>query len=160
MTYKTKEQTMKTYQADFPWTENKEVFCFTTSVSSTRSFDWNLESINICTNCQFIWSGKVYIWLPVWEFKKLCLWQPCVNKVMHVDREWNTDHLQHYLEDISYKFTLAWVFVSHACTQITINTFTNHPFSFTIITHVGGSNGVNTDPTKHWLPFLNNTNPI
>ena len=70
MTYKTKEQTMKTYQADFPWTENKEVFCFTWSVSSTRSFDWNLESINICTNCQFIWSGKVFIWLPVWEFKK------------------------------------------------------------------------------------------
>ena len=28
MTYKTKEQkNMKTYQADFPWTENKEVFC-------------------------------------------------------------------------------------------------------------------------------------
>ena len=78
---------MKTYQADFPWTENKEVFCFTSSVSSTRSFDWNLESINICTNCQFIWSGKVYIWLPVWEFKKLCLWQPCLNKLMHVDRE-------------------------------------------------------------------------
>ena len=76
MTHKTKEQTMKTYQADFPWTENKEVFCFTSSVSSTRSFDWNLESINICTNCQFIWSGKVYIWLPVWEFKKLCLWSP------------------------------------------------------------------------------------
>ena len=70
MTYKTKEQrTMKTYQADFPWTENKEVFFFTSSVSSTRSFDWNLEAINICTNCQFIWSGKVYIWLPVWEFK-------------------------------------------------------------------------------------------
>ena len=94
------------------------------------------------------------------NLKKLCLWQPCLNKLMHVEN-WNTDHLQHYLYvDISYKFTLAWVFVSHACTQITINTFTNHPFSFTIITHVGGSNGVNTDPTKHWLPFLNNTNPI
>ena len=50
-------------------------------------FDWNLESINIWTNCQFIWSGKVYIWLSVWEFKKLCLWQPCLNKLMHVDRE-------------------------------------------------------------------------
>ena len=36
---------MKTYQADFPWTENKEVFCFTSSVSSTRSFDWNLEPL-------------------------------------------------------------------------------------------------------------------
>ena len=92
MTYKTKEQTMKTYQADFPWTENKEVFCFTSSVSRTRSFDWNLEGVNICTNCQFTWSGKVYIWLPVWGFKKLCLWQPCLNKLMHVEN-WNPDHL-------------------------------------------------------------------
>ena len=134
MTYKTKEQkNMKTYQADFPWTENKEVFCFTSSVSSTRSFDWNLESINICTNCQFIWSGKVYIWLPVWEFKKLCLWQPCLNKLMHVEN-WNTDHLQHYLYvDDSYKFTLAWVFVSHARTQITIKAFTNDLVFVTVI---------------------------
>ena len=30
-------------------------------------------------------------------------------------------------------------------------------FLLTIITHVGGSNGVNTGPMKHWLPFLNNT---
>ena len=134
--YKTKEQrTMKTYQADFPWTENKEVFCFTSSVSSTRSFDWNLESINICTNCQFIWSGKVYIWLPVWEFKKLCLWHSCLNKLMHVEN-WNTDHdhLQHDLYVyISYKFTLARVFVSHACTQITINTFINDLVFFTVM---------------------------
>ena len=36
----------------------------------------------------------------------------------------------------------------------------SHPFSFTIFTHVGGSNGVNMGPMKHWLPFLNNTNPI
>ena len=44
--HKTKEQKIqKTYQADFPWTENKEVFCFTSSVSSTRSFDWNLEPL-------------------------------------------------------------------------------------------------------------------
>ena len=44
--YKTKEQrTMKTYQADFPWTENKEVFCFTSSVSGTQSFDWNLDPL-------------------------------------------------------------------------------------------------------------------
>ena len=109
--HETKEhKTMKQYQADFPWTENKEVFSFTSSVSSSRSFDWNLESINVWTNnCQFIWSGKVYIWLSVWEFKKLCLWHPCLNKLMHVEN-WNTDHLQHFLYmDISYKFTLAWV---------------------------------------------------
>ena len=81
--------------------------------------------INIWTNRQFIRAGKVYIWLSVWEFQKLCLWQPCVNKLMHVEN-WETDHLQHDLNrDISYKFTLAWVFVSHACTQITENTFIN-----------------------------------
>ena len=92
-------------------------------MSSTRSFDWNLESLNIWTNCQFIWSGKMYIWLSVWEFKKLYRWQPCLNKLMHVDN-WNTDHFQRHLYvDISYKFTLAWFFVSHACAQITINTF-------------------------------------
>ena len=71
--HKTKEQTiMKTYQADFPWTENKEVFYFTSSVSSTRSFDWNLESINICTNCQFI------------LVRKKCTFD---SQLMHVDRE-------------------------------------------------------------------------
>ena len=29
-----------------------------------------------------------------------------------------------------------------------------------VIHYVGGSNGVNTGPMEHWLPFLNNTNPI
>ena len=33
-------------------------------------------------------------------------------------------------------------------------------FFFTIFTHVGGSNGVNRGPMKHWSSFLNNTNPI
>ena len=62
--------------------------------------------------CQFIWSGKVYLFLSVWEFKKLCLWQPRLDKLMHIEN-WNTDHLQHYLYvDVSYKFTLAWVFVN------------------------------------------------
>ena len=80
------------------------------------------------TNCQFIWSGKVYIWLSVWGFQKLFLWQPCLNKFMHVEN-WESDHLQHDLYvDISNKFTLAWVFVSHACTytQITVNSFMNY----------------------------------
>ena len=36
----------------------------------------------------------------------------------------------------------------------------NNHFLFTIITHVGGSNGVNTGPEQHWVPFLNNSNPI
>ena len=46
----------------------------------------------------------------------------------------NTNYLQHYLYvGISYKFTLARVFVSHACTQITINTFRNDLVFFTVI---------------------------
>ena len=40
--------------------------------------------------------------------------------LIHVEN-WETDHLQHDLYvDISYEFTLAWVLVSHACTQITL----------------------------------------
>ena len=37
--------------------------------------------------------------------------------------------------DISYKFTLAWVIVSHACTQITISTSIKNLVSFTVIIH-------------------------
>ena len=80
------------------------MFCVTSSVSSTRRFEWNWESVNIWTNCHFIWSGKAYIWLSVWDFQKLFLWQPCLNKLMHVEN-WETDQLQHDLYvDISYKF--------------------------------------------------------
>ena len=131
MTWNKRTTALKQYQADFPWTENKEVFCFRSSVSSTRTLSGILEPINIWTNCQFIWSGKVYIWLSVWEFQKLFLWQPCLNKLKHVEN-WETDQLQHNLYlDMSYKFTLAWVFVSHTCTQITVNTLTNDLVLFT-----------------------------
>ena len=42
---------------------------------------------------------------------------------------------EHYLYvGISYKFILARVFDSHACTQITINTFINNLVFFTVIT--------------------------
>ena len=37
--------------------------------------------------------------------------------------------------DISYKFTLAWVIGSHACTQITISTSIKNLVSFTVIIH-------------------------
>ena len=78
-------------------TNSLEVFCFRSSVSSTRSLSGILEPITIWTNCQFIWSGKVYIWLSVWQFQKLFLWQPCTGKVMHVEN-WEIDQLP-------YKFT-------------------------------------------------------
>ena len=46
-----------------------------------------------------------------------------LNKLMHVEN-WKTNYLQHYLYvDSSYKFTLVWVFVSHACTQMWFGTF-------------------------------------
>ena len=120
MTYKTKEQTMKTYQADFPWTENKEVFWFTSSVSSTRSFDWNLESINICTNCQFIWSGKVYIWLPVWEFKKT---MPLATMSQQAHACWSRIETL-----ITFNVTCMWTFIQiHSCMRICFSCmFTNN----------------------------------
>ena len=111
------------YQADFLWTENKKVFCFSSFCVQYTKFWLEFGIVNIWTNCRFIWSGKVNIWLSVWEFIKLCLWQPWLNKLMHVEN-WNTDHLQHYLYEL--------VFVSHACTQITINTFINDLVFFTV----------------------------
>ena len=109
----------------------RSLLLYVICVLSTRSFEWNLESTDIWTNCQFIWTGKVYIWLLVWEFQKLFLWQPCFNKPMHVEN-WETDHLQPDLYvDISNKFTLVWVFHSHACTQITVNAFINNLVLFT-----------------------------
>ena len=44
-----------------------------------------------------------------------------------MDTNGETDHLQHDLfVDISYKLTLAQVFVSYACTRITLNSCLGH----------------------------------
>ena len=40
----------------------------------------------------------------------------------HACLEWRPMEKLITFVDISYKFTLAWVFFSHACTRITINT--------------------------------------
>ena len=126
---KTKEQQPSRFSKQiFPEKKQRSLLLYVICVLSTRRCDWNLEALNIWTHCQFIWSGKVCIWLSVWEFQKLFLWQPFLNKFMHVEN-WETDHLQHdFYVDISNKFTLAWVFVSHACTctQITVNSFINN----------------------------------
>ena len=61
---------MKQYQADFPWTENKNVFCFTSFVFSTRSFDWDLDSwISGQIGNSFGQGKYTVIWLLVREFK-------------------------------------------------------------------------------------------
>ena len=135
--HETKEhKTMKQYQADFPRTENKEVFSFTSCVSSTRSFDWNLESINIWTNCQFIWSGKVYIWLSVWEFKKT---MPLATMSQQAHACWSRIEIL-----ITFNITCMWTFHTnsllheylflmhvHNYMQLTINTFISDSVSFT-----------------------------
>ena len=63
--------------------------------------------------------------------------------------------MTHFTSNYYYTLMMTWV----SCIFAWIYSL-SHPFSLTIITHVGGSNGVNTEPMKHWLPFLNNTNPL
>ena len=63
--------------------------------------------------------------------------------------------MTYFTSNYCYTLKIAFVCCIFACSYSL-----SHPFSFTIITHVGGSNGVNTGPVKHWLLFFNNTNPI
>ena len=63
--------------------------------------------------------------------------------------------MTHFTSNYYYTLEIACVCCIFACSYSL-----SHLFSFTIITHVGGSSGVDTGPMKHWLPFLNNTNPI
>ena len=83
------------------------------------------------------------------NFKNSSSGCPCLNKVMHVEN-WETDQLQHdsYVS-ISYKFTLAWVFVSYAYTQITVNTFTNDLILFTGIIQCWWGYCIFNDRHKH-----------
>ena len=83
------------------------------------------------------------------NFKNSSSGCPCLNKVMHVEN-WETDQLQHdsYVS-ISYKFTIAWVFVSYAYTQITVNTFTNDLILFTGIIQCWWGYCVFNDRHKH-----------
>ena len=76
-----------------PWNNTKQIF---PEQKSKKSFVLRHLCPVHWTNCQFIWSRKVYIWLSSWEFQKLWLWQPCLNKLMHVEN-WETDQLQHDL---------------------------------------------------------------
>ena len=63
--------------------------------------------------------------------------------------------MTYFTSNYCYALKIACVCCIFACSYSL-----SHLFSFTIITHVGGSSGVDTGPMKHWLPFLNNTNPI
>ena len=64
--------------------------------------------------------------------------------------------MTYFTSNYCYTLKIACVCCIFACSYSL-----SHPFSFTIITHVGGSNGVDMMRLmKHWLPFLNNTNPI
>ena len=63
--------------------------------------------------------------------------------------------MTHFTSKCYYTFLLKIWHGSAAYLPVVIYYYTH--FLLTIITHVEGSNGVNTGPTKHWLPFLNNT---
>ena len=87
MTYKTKEQTMKTYQADFPEQKTKKSFALhhLCPVHEVLTGIWNsLISAQIVNSFR---QGKCTFDCQSGNLKKLCLWQPCLNKLMHVDRE-------------------------------------------------------------------------
>ena len=116
----------------FPVTNNNKSGNFSKSQGKFKPF-WfrgrshlaviygSLEAI-IRTNCSFIWSS-VHLTVSLGISKPMAL--ASLIKLMHVEN-WETDHLQHDLYvDISYKFTFAWVLVSHACTRIIINTCRN-----------------------------------
>ena len=55
---KQKNKTLETIPSRFSLNKKQRSLFLTSSVSSTRSLDWNLETKNIWTNCQFSWSGK------------------------------------------------------------------------------------------------------
>ena len=63
--------------------------------------------------------------------------------------------MTYFTSNYCYTLKIACVCCIFACSYSL-----SHPFSFTITTHEGGSNAVNTGPMKHCLPFLNNTKPI
>ena len=72
---KTKErQPWNNTKQIFPEEKTKKSFALRHLCPGHELLSGILESINTWTNCQFIWSGKVYIWLSVWEFQKLFLW--------------------------------------------------------------------------------------
>ena len=129
--HKTKEEKLwNNSKQIFPEQKTKKVFCFSLSVSSTRrgsTVIWNpLISEQIVDS---FGQGKcTSVSLGI---EKLCLWHPCLNKLVHVEN-WETYHLHHDLYvDISYQFSLAWVFVSHPCTQLTMNTLIHDLVLFT-----------------------------
>ena len=69
--------------------------------------------------------------------------------------------LTHFTNDytIYTLLDMAWVsfYKANATAYLPAVIHYHTHFLLTIITHVGGSNGVNTGPMKHWPPFLNNT---
>ena len=104
---------------DFPWTENKEFFCFTSSLSSTRSFDWNFGrhkypgQISVNSFGQ----GKCTIDFQSGNIKN-CASGNHVSTASCTLRIENWSPSTWLVTVVCGHFTLAyaWEFVSHACT--------------------------------------------
>ena len=64
--------------------------------------------------------------------------------------------MRHFTSNYYYTLKVACV----SCIIICLQLFSITPIFFYYNYTCRGSNGVNTGPVKHWLPFLNNTHPI
>ena len=116
MTYNKSTKPMKQYQADFSLNrKQRSLLVYVICVQYTKFWPEFGSSYLDKLSIHLIMEG-VHLTVSLGMLKTML----CLNELMHVEN-WESDHLQHDLYvDISYEFTLAWVFVSHACTQITL----------------------------------------
>ena len=62
LVYRTqKNNSLETIPSRFSLNRNQRSLLLNVICVQYTSGIWNLEFINICTNCRFIWLGKVYI---------------------------------------------------------------------------------------------------
>ena len=107
---------MKQHQADFSLNrKQRSLLVYVICVQYTKFWPEFGSSYRDKLSIHLVMEG-VHLTVSLGMLKTM----PCLNELMHVEN-WESDHLQHDLYvDISYEFTLTCVFVSHACTQITL----------------------------------------
>ena len=116
---------------------------------SCQVFNYVLQQVQTLTCCSSL--NNKYFCLQLPEFT--CYFHCSIISYHFIYSLLMTHFTSHYY----YTLKIAWVNCIFAYSDSP-----SYLFSLTIpvITNAGGSNGVNTGPMKHWLPFLNNTNPI
>ena len=89
--------------------------------------DGSLEAI-IKTSCPVIWTRGLIVSLGVSKTTALATMSQQAHAYWEL-RNWSPSTW--IVCGIWYKFTFAWVFVSHACTRITMNTYISDLVLFT-----------------------------